>query len=80
MTAITVTNARKNLYKLLDQANSSHVPILIEGKRGGAVLISEDDWASISETLYLTSIPGMRDLIKTGLSTPLNKCTKALKW
>jgi len=80
MTAITVTQARKKLFSLLDEANSSHSPIYIEGKRGGAVLIGGEDWAAIEETLFLTSIPGMRKSIKEGLKTPLNKTSMELKW
>jgi antitoxin YefM len=64
MTTLTVTQARKRLFSLLDETNASHAPILIEGKRGGAVLIGEEDWSAIEETLYLTSIPGMREKIK----------------
>jgi antitoxin YefM len=80
MTTLTVTQARKNLFGLLDEANSSHTPILIEGKRGGAVLIGVEDWAAIEETLYLTSIPGMRESIQSGMKTPLRKTSKAIKW
>ncbi len=63
MKTVTVTKARENLYKLIDLTNSEKEPIHITGKRGNAVLISEDDWRSISETMYLLSIPGMRDSI-----------------
>ncbi len=80
MTSITVTEARKRLFQLLDETNKSHKPIHITGKRGGAVLISEDDWNSIEETLYLLSIPKMRESIKKGLKTPVSKCKKELKW
>jgi antitoxin YefM len=80
MTALTVTQARKKLFNLLDETNSSHIPILIEGKRGNAVLIGEEDWTAIEETLYLTSIPGMRESIKAGLKTPLSKTSKTVKW
>lgn len=80
MTTITVTQARKRLFNLLDEANSSHEPIMIAGKRGGAVLIGGDDWSAIEETLYLTSIPGMRDSIKQGMKTPLRKTSKIVKW
>lgn len=80
MTSLTVTQARKRLFNLLDEANSSHSPILIQGKRGGAVLIGEEDWSAIEETLFLISIPGMRDSIKLGLRTPLRKTSKVLKW
>jgi antitoxin YefM len=80
MTALTVTQARKKLFSLLDETNSSHSPILIEGKRGGAVLIGEKDWSAIEETLFLTSIPGMRDSIKLGMKTSLRKTSKVIKW
>ncbi len=80
MTTITATEARKKLYRLLDEANESHKPIHIAGKRGGAVLIGEDDWHSVEETLYLLSVPKMRESIKKGLKTPVSKCSKELKW
>jgi antitoxin YefM len=80
MTTLSVTQARKKLFHLLDEANSSHSPILIEGKRGGAVLVGEEDWSAIQETLFLTSIPRMRESIKRGLTTPLRKTSKRIKW
>ena len=80
MTTLTVTQARKKLFRLLDDANSSHAPIIIEGKRGNAVLIGADDWSAIEETLFLTAIPGMRESIKLGLRTPLRKTSKVIKW
>ncbi len=80
MTTLTASEARARLYKLLDEASSSHQPIQITGKRANAVLISEEDWRSIQETLYLLSIPGMRESIRKGLKTPVEKCTKELKW
>ncbi len=61
MKTINVTNARANLYKLLEETSKSHEPVQITGKKTNAVLVSEDDWRSIQETLYLTSIPGMRE-------------------
>lgn len=80
MTTLTVTEARKKLYRLLDETNKSHKPIHISGKRGNAVLVSEDDWLNIEETLYLLSIPKMRGSIKRGLKTPISKCKKEIKW
>ncbi|MBD3241581.1 MAG: type II toxin-antitoxin system prevent-host-death family antitoxin [Chitinivibrionales bacterium] len=80
MTYVSVTEARKRLYSLVDEARESHQPVHIGGKRGGAVLVSDDDWASIQETLYLLSIPGMRESIRKGMETPLDKCSKDLKW
>jgi len=70
MTTMTATEARKQLYCLLDEVADSHEPIQIAGKRHSAVLVSEDDWNAVQETLYLTSIPGMRDSIRKGLKTP----------
>ncbi len=80
MSTLSASEARAKLYKLLDEAASSHEPIQITGKRNSAVLISEDDWRAIQETLYLLSIPGMRDSIRKGLKTPAEKCSKDLKW
>lgn len=80
MTTITVTKARTQLYKLVDKAASTHQPVQITGKRSNAVLISEEDWNAIQETLYLLSIPGMRESIRKGLKTPVNKCSPVLKW
>ncbi len=80
MTTITATEARKQLYTLLDDVAESHSPIQITGKRNTAVLISEDDWRSVQETLYLTGIPGMRESIRKGLKTPVEKCDKDIDW
>ena len=80
MTTLTATEARSNLYKLLDRAAQLHEPIQITGKRNNAVLIAEDDWRAIKETLYLLSIAGMRESIRKGLKTPLKKCGKELEW
>jgi len=80
MTTLTATEARKQLYSLLDDVTDSHAPIHITGKRHSAVLISADDWRAIEETLYLESIPGMKDSIVKGLRTPVDKCTKEPGW
>jgi prevent-host-death family protein len=75
-----LTEARSKLYRLIDEAASSHEPIVITGKRGSAVLISEDDWQSIQETIYLLNIPGMRESIREGLATPIEECSEELDW
>lgn len=80
MTTISATDARSRLYKLLDQARESSEPILITGKRGNGVLISEDDWRSIQETLHLLSIPGMRESIREGLTEPIEECGEEPGW
>lgn len=80
MTTLSATQARSRLYKLLDFIAQSHEPIQITGKRHNAVLLSEEDWRSIKETLYLLSIPGMRESIQEGIKTPISKCSKILKW
>jgi prevent-host-death family protein len=80
MTTLTVTAARSKLYQLIDEAAESHTPIHITGKRANAVLISEEDWAAIQETLYLISIPGMRESIKKGLKTSFDECDEELNW
>ena len=80
MTTITATEARKLLYKLLDDVSESHEPIQITGKRNSAVLISEDDWRAVQETLYLHSVPGMRESIIDGIKTPVEECDGDLDW
>ena len=80
MAAHSASNARSNLYRLIDQTAESHKPVLITGKRHNAVLVSEEDWAAIQETLHLLSIPGMRASIRRGLKTPVSKCRKELRW
>ena len=80
MTSIPVTQARSKLYQLVDDASSTHEPVQITGKRSNAVLVSEADWRSIQETLFLVSIPGMRDSIRNGLKEPLSKSSKTLNW
>ena len=80
MTSITATQARKQLYTLLDDVSESHEPIQIAGKRHSAVLVCEEDWRAVEETLYLNSVPGMRDSILEGLATPIDECDKELAW
>ncbi|MEP7354954.1 MAG: type II toxin-antitoxin system Phd/YefM family antitoxin [Acidobacteriota bacterium] len=77
---LNASQARADLYSLLDEASESHEPILITGKRSNAVLLSEQDWNSIQETLYLLSIPGMRESIREGLKTPVDVCSKTVRW
>jgi prevent-host-death family protein len=80
MPVLNASEARANLYRLIDQTNDSHEPIIISGKRNNAVLISEDDWRSIQETLYLASIPGMKESIIEGMKEPLSSSVAALDW
>ena len=80
MTTLTASKARTMLYRLLDEAASRHEPIQISGKRSNAVLVSEEDWRAIQETLYLVSIPGMRESIRKGLRTPIDECGKEINW
>ena len=80
MQALTASEARANLYRLIDEAGESHQPILISGKRNSAVLLSAEDWSAIQETLYLLSVPGMRESIKAGMAEPLAKSAKELEW
>ena len=80
MTELNASEARANLYRLLDEAAETHKPVRIAGKRNSAVLVSEDDWNAIKETLYLLSVPGMRESIRAGMKTPTNKLSKSLRW
>ena len=80
MKTITATEARKNLYRLMDEVAMSSEPVQITGRRSRAVLLSEEDWRALQETLYLLSIPGMRDSIREGLATKLEDCVEELDW
>ena len=80
MTTLNATEARSKLYKLIDEATETHQPITITGKRGNAVLLSENDWHAINETLYLLSIPDMRESIRKGMADKLDKSSEVLDW
>ncbi len=80
MTTMSATEARKQLYKLLDDVAQSHEPVQITGKRGNAVLVSEDDWRAVQETLYLVSVPGMRESILEGMATPVAELEDEPGW
>jgi len=75
MTTLSITEAGAKLQTVLDDAATSHEPVQIVGEKGNAVLIAEEDWQAIQETLYLLGIPGMRESIRHGLATPLADCT-----
>ncbi len=80
MQTLSASEARANLYRLIDETAESHEPIVISGKRGNAVLLAAEDWSAIQETLFLLAVPGMRESIKAGMAEPLAKSAKALKW
>lgn len=80
MTNLTATVARAQLYTLIDQAADSSEPIRISGPRNSAILVSEKDWNAMQETLFLLSVPGMREAIRKGLKTPVSKCATSPGW
>ncbi len=80
MSTLTASEARAKLYRLIDEVAQSHVPVRITGKRHNAVLVSEEDWAAVQETLYLLSVPGMRESIKEGMESPVEECSEDLDW
>lgn len=80
MTSITIAEAREMLDRLVDRVSETHEPMQILGKCGNAVLVSEDDWRSVQETLYLLSVPGVRESIREGMSCPLHECEQELDW
>ncbi len=80
MNVLNVTEARAKLYSLIDEAAVTHQPVIITGKRSNAVLVSEEDWNAISETLHLLSIPGMRESIREGLDQDLSESSNELDW
>ncbi|MEX0268249.1 type II toxin-antitoxin system Phd/YefM family antitoxin [Leptolyngbyaceae cyanobacterium UHCC 1019] len=77
---IPVNEAQQQLQDLINSVSQSHQPILIAGQSSNAVLVSEADWASVQETLYLLSVPGMRESIREGLATPIAECDRELEW
>jgi prevent-host-death family protein len=80
MIILNATEARSRLYSLIDEAAQSHQPIVITGKRGNAVLVSQDDWNAIVETIHLLSVPGMRESIINGMNQDVSECAKELDW
>jgi len=80
MVSIPATKARARLYSLIDETSESHIPVQITGKRSSAVLVSQEDWDAIQETLFLLSIPGMGESIREGMKTSVKDCSKGLKW
>ena len=80
MIALTASEARANLYRLIDETAAAHQPVIIMGKRSSAVLLAADDWEAIQETLFLLAVPGMRESIKAGMAEPLSESAKALDW
>ncbi|WP_269537401.1 type II toxin-antitoxin system Phd/YefM family antitoxin [Cerasicoccus fimbriatus] len=78
MKSITATSARSDLYRLIDTANDTHEPVQITGKRGSAVLVAEEDWRAIQETLHLLSVPGMRESIIEGMREPVDECSREI--
>jgi len=80
MDIYTVSQARKNIYKLIDSVAASHKPACIAGRRNKVVMVNAEDFSSLQETLYVLSIPGMRESIEEGRLEPLQECTKDLLW
>jgi prevent-host-death family protein len=80
MNAMNASEARDKLYRLLDETAAAHEPVLITGPRSNAVLVGEEDWNAIQETLHLLSVPGMRESIREGLETPIDDCAKEPGW
>lgn len=80
MTTLNATEARSKLYALIDETSASHQPIVIKGKRGNAILLAEEDWNAINETLHLLSVAGMRESIQEGMNAKLDECSQELDW
>jgi prevent-host-death family protein len=80
MQTLSASDARANLYRLMDQAAESHQPIVITGKRHDSILLSAEDWRAIQETLYLLSVPDMRESVKEGMAESVDECAKELDW
>jgi len=77
---MTVSQARTNIYKIMDETAQTHQPIMITGKRNNVVMLSEEDWNAIEETLYLNSIPGMASSIKEAMDAPDSEFIEDIEW
>lgn len=80
MSTLTASEARSKLYRLIDETAESHQPIRITGKRNNAILVSEEDWSAVQETMYLLSVPGMRESIREGMAAPLDEFNSEVDW
>lgn len=80
ITVLSITKASQTLSDLVEQVNESHAPITISSAHGNAVLVSEQAWNALQETLYLKAIPGVWDSIEVGIHTPLEDCADDLTW
>ena len=80
MTSMKASEARERLYRLLDETAEGHEPILITGPRSNAVLVGEEDWRAMQETLHLLSVPNMRESIREGMATPIEDCETEPGW
>jgi len=69
-----ITSFRKNIYGILEQTIKFNEPVNISTKDGNAVILSEEDYNGLMETLYLTSIPGMKERLIEGMNTPISEC------
>jgi len=77
---MTVSQARTNIYKIMDEVAQTHQPIMITGKRNNVVMLSEEDWNAIEETLYLNSIPDMASSIKEAMEAPNSEFSEDIEW
>ncbi|MEA5572656.1 type II toxin-antitoxin system Phd/YefM family antitoxin [Calothrix sp. UHCC 0171] len=80
MSSLSVNEAQNNLQQLIDQVATQGEPVIIQGEHGNAILLAEKDWSAIQETLYLLSVPEMRESIKEGLATSVEECSEDLEW
>lgn len=77
---ITASQARSDIYNLIDETAQSHEPIIITGKRHNAVMVSQEDWKAIEETLYLTSIQNMAQSIQDAMKAPDSEFSESIEW
>lgn len=80
MTAVSATWARANLYRLIDQVNEESEPLTITGQRGNAVLIGEDDWRAIQESLFLAGVPGLTESARQARGEGIGAGSDTLEW
>ncbi len=77
---MSATKARADIFNLIDETAISHEPVVITSKRYNVVMVAQEDWNAIQETLHLLSIPNMRESIIEGMNTSLEECSEDLEW
>ena len=77
---MSVSQVRADIYNVMDETAQTHEPVLITGKRNNVVMLSQEDWNAIEETLYLNSIPNMTSSIQESMDAPDSEFSEDIEW